>query len=227
MTHQYHLTLVSGNAKTGPIPVSTTSKSTCPNSCPLRGNGCYAENYPLGNHWNKVSKKERGYDIDEFCKQIAKLPKRQLWRYGQAGDLPGSGDSIDTRALQKIVRASKGRAGFAFTHYPVDAAKNRKAIQAANCEGFVINLSADSLAHADELADWGIAPVVCLLPPQTTKPVKTPAGRHVSVCPAAVRDDVTCASCGICAKDRKAIIGFPVHGARKTAAHKVIMMAKG
>lgn len=76
-----------------------------------------------------------------------------------------------------------------------------------------MNLSADSLEHADELAALDLAPVVCVLPSDARKPTKTPQGRHVSVCPAAVRDDVTCASCGICAvPGRKAIIGFPAHG---------------
>ena len=58
-----------------------------------------------------------------------------------------------------------------------------------------------------------------MLPIDQTKPTKTPAGRHLSVRPAAVRDDVNCASCGICAHpSRKAIIGFPAHGsgAKKT-----------
>ena len=224
MSHVYHLTRISHNRKTGPIPVSTTSKSSCPGSCPLRGNGCYAENYPLNQHWTLVSKGERGYDLEAFCKEIKNLPRHQLWRYGQAGDLPGRGDSIDAAELEKIVQANKGRHGFAYTHYPADNAENRQAIKAANRSGFVINLSANNLEHADQLAELGVAPVVCLVPAQTKKPVKTPAGRHVSICPAEVRDDVTCATCGICARDRKAIIGFPVHGARAKTAHKVFMM---
>ena len=39
----YHLTKVSSNRKTGPIPVSTTTSDSCPPTCSLKGAGCYAE----------------------------------------------------------------------------------------------------------------------------------------------------------------------------------------
>jgi hypothetical protein len=44
-------------------------------------------------------------------------------------------------------------------------------------------------------------------------------GRQVATCPAAYRDDVTCASCGLCQRqDRKLIVGFPAHGYSKGKA---------
>ena len=224
MEHKYHLTRVSGNAKTGPIPVSTTSKSTCPEACPLKGNGCYAESGPIALHWNAVSEKGRGNDLDKFCSEIERLPRKQLWRYAQAGDLPGDAREINTGDLEKIVRANQGRNGFAYTHYPVDEPGNARAIAKANRDGFTVNLSANSLEHADELSRYKIAPVVCLLPEGTIKSLKTPQGRHVSVCPASIRDDVSCATCGICATQRRAIIGFPVHGSSKAKAQKVFML---
>nr|WP_051237497.1 hypothetical protein [Ottowia thiooxydans] len=81
------------------------------------------------------------------------MPKRQLWRYGQAGDLPGDGVRIDADALEQIVHANRGRNGFAYTHYsPLDP-HNARAIAKANAQGLTINLSANTLAHADELPD--------------------------------------------------------------------------
>jgi hypothetical protein len=83
----------------------------------------------------------------------------------------------------------------------------------ANARGFTVNLSANNLEHADELYALGIAPVVVVLPIDAAKPFMSPAGHWVAICPATQRDDVTCASCGICAHSgRKAIIGFPAHG---------------
>ena len=226
MHHAYHLTRVSANSKTGPIPVSTTSKSSCPASCPLKGNGCYADNGPLAMHWKAVSEKGRGYDLEKFCQEIKRLPKGQLWRYGQAGDLPGDADQIDTTALDAIAQANRGRRGFAYTHYPPGVGNNADAIRAAVAQGFVVNLSANNLEHADELADTGIAPVVTLLPPEHRSPTHTPSGRLVAICPASVRDEVTCATCGICAHPtRKAIIGFPAHGTSAQKARKVFFMA--
>ena len=227
MKHTYHLTRTSGNAKTGPIPVSTTSKSTCPEVCPLRGNGCYAESGPLALHWNAVSNKGRGYDIDRFCQEIARLPKQQLWRYAQAGDLPGDAHQVDAGELQKIVSANSGRRGFAYTHYSATEPANAGAISSANEQGFVVNLSANNLSHADELADLGIAPVVTILPADQVTNTHTPAGRVVSICPASIRDDIDCSTCGICAiSHRKAIIGFPAHGSGKKKTAKVFFMER-
>lgn len=212
MMHTYHLTRASSNAKTGPIPVTTSSSSTCPASCPLKGNGCYAEYGPLKLHWRAVDE-GRGGSLDELCAKLKALPKHQLWRWAQAGDLPGDGARIDAEALAKVVDANRGRSGFAFTHYDPADELNASAIRHANHHGFAVNLSANNVEHADQLHALGVAPVVVVLPADAAKPIKTPAGNHISVCPAAVRDDVTCATCGICAvSTRKAIIGFPAHG---------------
>lgn len=222
--HTYHFALVSGNLKTGPIPVTTSSASTCPTACPLRGQGCYAEYGHLRIHWDKVSSGARGHDLDELCRRIHALPRHQLWRWAQAGDLPGDGKRIDMAALGKIVAANKGRAGFGFTHYDPTLKHNATAIRLANENGFTLNLSANDLGHADKLYALGIAPVVVVLPKDVTRHFKTPGGNHVSVCPAVVRDDVTCARCGICQnKDRKAIIGFPAHGSGANKAQVIAL----
>lgn len=227
MTHTYHLTRVSANKKTGPIPVSTTSKSTCPEVCPLKNNGCYADSGPLSIHWRAVTGGQRGGDIDQFCRELRRLPKGQLWRYGQAGDLPGDTRRIDAKDLRKIADANGARHGFAYTHYSPFAPENAKAIADANAAGFTINLSANNLEHADALADLGIAPVVTILPPGQTKNTVTPNGRHVIVCPAVTNDDMDCARCGICAvPSRKAIVGFPAHGADKAKVAQVFTKAR-
>jgi hypothetical protein len=106
--------------------------------------------------------------------------------------------------------------------------------------GFTVNLSADNPAHADRLAELGIAPVVTVLAhayaPKAVRhrfkrrrdewaetisewrdrtaslPRYTPAGRRIANCPATY-SDATCKSCGACANARDAVIGFPAHGA--------------
>jgi hypothetical protein len=55
----FHLTLKSRNVKTGPIPVSTSTRKTCPDSCPFKNNGCYAESGPLAIHWKAVTQGKR------------------------------------------------------------------------------------------------------------------------------------------------------------------------
>lgn len=213
-------TLKSMNKKTGEIPVTISPSNTCPSACPLRGSGCYADIGPLAIFWRRVDH-NKGLTWDKFCDAISQLPEGTVWRHNQAGDLPGEGNRIDRTALAKLVRANRNRRGFTYTHKPLTQ-KNISAIKSANSRGFTINLSANNLKHADELADKKIAPVVVLLPSNATENTTTPKGRKVVVCPATQRDDVTCKTCKLCAiQTRDVIIGFPAHGVRKRQATEV------
>jgi hypothetical protein len=146
--------------------------------------------------------------------------------------------------LQELVAANSGKNAIAFTHKPVlgdhpVAIENRRLISAAIEGGFTVNPSADNPAHADRLAELGIAPVVTVLARAYARravrhrfkrqrdewaetigdwrdrtaslPRYTPAGRRIAICPATY-SDATCKTCGACARVR-AVIGFPAHGA--------------
>lgn len=130
-------TLESANAKVGPIPVSTVTAKTCPDTCPLKGHGCYAENGPLSySIWQPLSRvtpgrawhNSRGYRFQsltwsQYCDAVTALPIGQSWRHAQAGDLPGTNTAIDARKLRKLVKANKGKRGFTYTHKPVTIAQ--------------------------------------------------------------------------------------------------------
>jgi hypothetical protein len=78
------------------------------------------------------------------------------------------GPRIDGKLLQELVAANTGKNAIAFTHKPVlgddpIAVENRRLIATAVEAGFTVNLSADTPAHADRLANLGIAPVVTVL----------------------------------------------------------------
>lgn len=210
--YNVHLSPQSANAKTGPIPVSTTTRTTCPVDCAVR-EACYAASGPLALHWSAVSSGARGTDWPTFINAIASLPDAQLWRHNQAGDLPGDGHTVDPVALGMLVHANRGRRGFTYSHYRDSA--SLAWIRHANAWGFTVNLSANSLADADTLADTGAGPVVCVLPSDASANTRTPAGRRVVVCPATQRDDVSCATCQLCQRQRDTIVGFPAHGTRK------------
>jgi len=219
---QTHLTLVSRNAKTGPIPVSTTSAESCPTACPFNNaNGCYAASGPLALHWRKVTNGLAGDSYGAFLDKVSRLMKGQLWRHNQAGDLIGAGDTLDIQALALLVKANKGKRGFTYTHKPLASQIERDAIRDANKGGFTVNLSGNNLDHADSLVDLGIAPVVVVLPHDATSNTVTPKGRKVVVCPATQRDEVSCASCGLCQKQRDSIVGFPAHGTSKKKANAI------
>ena len=212
---QVHLTLKSANVKTGPIPVSTTEKDSCPTNCAMRAE-CYADSGPLALHWRAVSAGTRGTDWDQFAQSIAALPEGQLWRHNQAGDLPQAGGTVDAVKLGQLVAANAGKRGFTYSHHRDSA--SLAWIKHANAWGFTVNLSANDLADADALADTQCGPVVVVVPSTTTKNTVTPKGRAVVICPATQRDDVSCATCQLCQRQRAAIVAFPAHGAR----HRVI-----
>ncbi len=228
---KFHLTMKSSNKKTGPMPVSTSSRDTCPRSCPFKGNGCYADSGPLRLHWNRVTDGSRGLNFADFLKAIESLPKGTLWRHNQAGDLPtlsSESSIISHYALLRLTGANNGRNGFTYTHHHVTgrdsiADLNRIAIRRANDHGFTVNLSANNLHHADELADTNAGPVVVVLPSDQVTNTETPKGRRVVVCPATKRDDITCATCKLCARQRTTIVGFPAHGG--TSKHKANVIA--
>ena len=212
-----HITLKSANVKTGPIPVSTSSATTCPDACPFKLQGCYAKSGPLAIHWSKVTSGLRGIEWNAFLETVRSFSTGQLWRHNQAGDLPGTGDKIDVKALGALAKANTGRRGFTYTHKPATGS-NLRAIRSANRAGFVVNLSANSIQHADKLAKLKL-PVAAVVPQNSPDRFTTPGGNKVVICPAQRVAGLSCDKCRLCAKaDRGFIIGFRPHG---TGAKKV------
>ena len=209
---------VSGNRKTGPIPVTNSRPETCPDSCALKGAGCYAEHGPTSWHWRK----SLAHSLDELCRLIRTIPGGSLWRHNVAGDLPGNGESINAAALHKLARANRGRRGFTYTHKP-DTAANVAAIRAAVDAGFTINLSADNAARADHLVRHNL-PVVVVIPADAGKVSHTPRGRKIVLCPAESSGRITCANCGLCAvANRSYMIGFKPKGVRRKQVNKLAL----
>ncbi len=210
-----HFIRQSANSKTGPIPVTYSQRETCPPSCPHYRADCYAEDYYTRLSWDKVA--ARGGSLGQLCESVAALPPGQIWRHNVAGDLPGTGETVDAAALGEIVRANLGRRGFTYTHKK--SADGLHWAAHATAWGFTVNLSADDAGDADALAEADAGPVCCIVPSDTPEKSYTPAGRTIIVCPAQSRDNVTCETCGLCARaDRGVIVGFRAHGTRARVA---------
>ena len=236
ITEKFHVTPKSSNAKTGDIVVTTSTATTCPEACPLKRE-CYAKSGPLLLHWRAVTNGSRGSTWDGFLgdleRAVRKAPAGQVWRLNQAGDLPGTGNTIDGGRVADLVtlNARSGGRGFTYTHKPIladdangdlaTANLNLAIVRQANADGFAINLSANDLAHADRLAERseGRLPVVVLLPLDAPARPVTPGGRRVVICPAQLREGVTCKTCRLCSRsDRSVIVGFIAHGSQAKGA---------
>ena len=205
-----------GNRKTGPIPTTRSPASTCPDSCGLKGNGCYAENAPL--IWAWTDDTVKGCDFDALLMKIRRIPVGNLWRHNEAGDL-------DFETLERLVAANSGRRGFTYTHHvPTQNPRRLADLRAANANGFTINLSADNVLIADRYVTLGL-PTVVVLSQKAPNVSYTPAGNKIVACPAEKSDRVTCATCGLCAlPKRDYIIGFRAHGSRKKTAERVTVV---
>lgn len=223
MFPQVALTRVSGNAKTGPIPTSVTARESCPTTCPFYDQGCYAKYGPAAIHWRKVSNHDRGHSWSEFISQIRNLPHGQLWRHNVAGDLPHNDGNIAYHRLKELMTANKGRRGFTYTHHILNE-HNIVSLQNANMSGFTVNVSTENVEIADSvMTQWEIPAVAVVSSDEKRRFFKTSSGRKVIVCPATIHENVTCATCGLCAQaKRKFIIAFPAHGvAKKIVSRKV------
>ena len=214
-----------GNSKTA-IPTTTSSKVTCPDTCPLKEKGCYAKYSFLGKHWDNVTNgtAKNSMQFGELLKTIKALPEGQLWRHNQAGDLPHINGVIVKSKAYLLAEANKGKKGFTYTHHDVSIGNNGRTIKHLNESGFTVNLSANNLNQADKYVDKGIAPVVSLISMDSDKVSYTPKGRKVVACPAE-KEKITCKDCKLCSDSKRDyIIGFRAHG---TAKKHVSIIAKG
>ncbi len=234
------LILDSNNVKTGKMPVTTSPIFTCPLACPYKEHGCYAAYGPIKMWWKSCTESciNLEKEWDKFTQRILyDIPKGTIWRHNQAGDLIPSEKSANCICEKSAIHLSLinyGKRGYTYTHYPVvrqrdvsklDVINNRMLIEEMNRFGFSVNISCNSLAHADEVIDSGLkAPVtVTLIESFKNKKVSfTPNGHKVILCPAIWKKGMTCLKCQACMNtNRKAVIGFPAHGAGRKHCEQV------
>ena len=220
---QVALTMVSSNAKTGPIPTSTSERSSCPTTCPFYDKGCYAKSGPQALHWRKVSNTERGVDWSEFVTLVRKIARGQIWRHNVSGDLPHNDGNIDYLKLRQLIDANKGRRGFTYSHHVLNE-HNIICLQNANMMGFTVNASCESVDDADRvMTECNIPAVAVVNSEKTDRFYKTASGRKVITCPATIHENVTCATCGLCQQsDREFVIAFPAHGTAKKTVNTIV-----
>ena len=217
-------TPVSSNAKTGPIPTTTSDRATCWTGCPFYNKGCYAKSGPQNIHWKAVSAGERGYEWDAFLRLIRKLQRGQLWRHNVSGDLPVVADGIiNGDKVAQLADANRGRKGYTYTHHPLTDT-NLGVIKYANAVGFTVNVSTESVEVADKIMSEHKIPAVAVVnSDKTDRFYRTESGRKVITCPATIHDNVTCKTCGLCQQsDREFIIAFPAHGNAKKTVNEIV-----
>lgn len=215
----FHLSAKSGNAKTGPMAVSTSAKSTCSPSCPFLDNGCYAQSGPLNLHWLKVTSGERGTNFATFLGKLKELPNGSAFRHNQAGDLPHNLGRISETFIRRMIVATKHLRAYTYTHHNLKVGDNLSLIRKANRAGFTINVSCETEAQVDDAIAHNLPAVMVAPSAESRVTWHTEGGNVVIVCPAQRSDTVTCADCMLCHKrGKKVAIAFLAHGTSKRKA---------
>ena len=209
MILRYHLTERSNNAKTGPMAVSTSSRKTCPATCPMF-EACYAKQGPLSWHWDKVTRGERGDPWPTFLRKLRTIETGQPLRLNQAGDLLDPLTNRGQVQLAQLKRATRHLLAWSYTHHVVEESDH--AMRILREPGIVVNRSCESMAQADSMITKGL-PAVVIVAEDHPNASRTPAGHKVTVCPAQVSKAVNCKTCKLCAtRPQNHVIAFRAHG---------------
>lgn len=216
----------SNNSKTGGIPVTYRPVSTCPTDCPFLPTGEIGGCYGTGRIFGMARKYAGETDVESATWKI-RLGKDRSARYLRdrvVGDVVTDEGALDRDYVAGIsaVATDNKLVPFGYTHAwrlftPDDVAFLRGT-------GYVMNASVETHADAQRAIDLGLPTVIV---DDDTDEGATVAGRRLVTCPAEVRDDVNCASCGLCAKpNRSVLIRFTIHGTARAKARKAVATAK-
>lgn len=239
---RHHIVLNSSNKMIpGGTVVSLQVKGSCPDSCPLLGDGCHYESGNAAIHRKRHEEGEYAwYSFDELIPMIRRFTR--IHRSQVSGDLWATditGEMIDpvklTRYIDECVKHKL--LPIIYTHKAVvgDRASlkqrlhNMRVLRGAKSKAnFAINVSLDSIDDIDQAMDLGLD-VVSVVPNKLSKGklagpkvFKTKKGRKVVTCPGKYNQRINCMNCGrgkpLCTrKGRDYAIGFPATGGARKA----------
>lgn len=236
----------STNEKTGNIIQSYSHRFTCPNRCPLKGNGCYADSYFTSRQWDRCENEaDKRYIANghglmlDLMSAVAIHAKNGedsvLFRHNIAGDIAlQNSDMIDGDRLNTIVEACNkvssildvNLMGYTYTHCSLSM-QNFKKVKEAQSKGFTVNFSCETVEEVKEVKLMNCNAVMTSVNPDETVKALKEEGLKALQCPAQTIDGMNCKKCKLCARDRDAVIIFAVHGKDSNKAKKVIMLKTG
>lgn len=233
----------SSNQKTGNIIQSYSHRATCPNRCPFKGNGCYADNFHTSRQWDRCENvldaryvsNGRGLAlslIEAIAPRAKKGAKEVLFRHNVAGDIAyENSNMIDRSRTHAIADACNSASdalgvkvrGYTYTHCVVSL-QNTKVIREALDKGFIINYSCETVSEVKEANALGCDTVITSVDTKETIKALKDEGIRAVQCPAQTRDGVNCENCMLCSRHRGTTVVFAVHGNGSKKARKVIML---
>ena len=221
--------LHSKNAKVGDVAATYAPISqTCPSTCPLKDNGCYAQSGNVGFKVRRCEEYSAGMngdtvatlEADEVCDMAPHAPQGHALRLHVSGDA-----TTDYRARQMArgarawIAATLGRV-WSYTHA-------WRSVRREAWGPVSILASCESLSDVILAAERGYAAALVVAEhPADGRAYRHETGVKVIPCPSQTRD-VKCTECRLCWDDamllrQGACIAFAAHGASKKRALTVI-----
>jgi hypothetical protein len=207
-----HVTIRSSNRKTGPIATTTREQTSCPTTCPLFSAGCYARGRIFS-----IATRLGSEDHSKILELITEIPQGGGLRLNVSGDFvlkDGSPDVDYIAACNRVATARPDVKIIAYTH----------AWRTLTPDLFTFGVNASCESETDvreaRAAGWGTVTI-------NAESDKI-AGTRVVRCPAETRDDVSCATCMLCAKTPKinTTVTFTAHGSGKAKATAAVAAAR-
>lgn len=231
----------SSNTKTGDIIQSYSARNTCPNRCPFKGNGCYADNYHVSMAWNRAenpndpryvgNKRDLYLSLLSATADHAKKESSVLFRHNVAGDIAYDDSDLINRGTLEALTDSCNKVsdtlgvklqGYTYTHCVINE-HNAEAVREATANGFTVNFSCETVGEVKKAKALGCDAVITSVTPKETIKALKAEGFKALQCLSQTKG-VSCKDCGLCARHRDLVLVFAVHGNGSKKAKKVIML---
>ena len=194
-------------------------KHSCPSSCKLKGQGCYAMVGNVGIHSKKLEDgKATALQVAKEEAEAIKNSHKGKKIFGNFLRLHVSGDARTTSAVSVLVQAVRawqargGALAWSYTHA-------WRSVKRETWQQISVLASIDSFSEAKEAKLQGYTPAIVVSHFENDKAFFKNDTKWIP-CPAQTKDNVTCSSCKLCLNDKKlkqinAGIAFSAHGVLK------------
>lgn len=217
------LVLNSKNTKVGNIAITYLPiKQTCPKSCPLKDNGCYAKNSFVGFTVSRLENKFKDYHgFDIIRKEAREIINNAHLSNGKTLRLHGSGDVRTAKGANLLAKAAEKWKGKVYTY-----THSWRDISRKSWGNISVLASVESLADAKLALKNNYAPAMLVENHPENGKAYIKDNLKIIPCPSQTRG-ITCEQCNLCMNDsmlknQNAVIAFAAHGVAKKRALKVI-----
>jgi hypothetical protein len=204
-------------------------KATCPDTCSLKNEGCYAQTSFVGMVNHRMNRRARQGSPLEVARAEAKAIDQSYnggkVPEGRACRLHVSGDSRTikgTRSINAAIGRWKARGGgdvWSYTHAWAHVPRHE-------WSHISVLASIESVADVETVRRQGYAPAL-VVSEHTTDKAHTLLGSSTTFipCPAQTKEDVSCSTCRLCFRadwlyETNRGITFAAHGVKKSSLKK-------